>query len=328
MSIGVVVIGRNEGVRLRRCLASVRGQSAGTVYVDSGSTDGSVELARGFGAEVVELDSARPFCAARARNEGFDRFQQILPDVSYVYVQFIDGDCALFEGWLDLAASTLDSRPDVAIVAGRLREINRTASIYNRLCDIEWDGPPGEVAEVGGIAMARAAAFREAGGFDPGLIAGEEPEICLRLRQRGFKILRLDADMAGHDAAMTRFGQWWRRAVRSGHAFAEGAWQHGQEPARYRIHETTSIAFWGAGLPAGIAIASALIHPAALLLLAGYPLLAARIYRHMRRRAVGPVDSLAYAAFCTLSKFPQAIGVGGFHYGRVAGKRRRIIEYK
>lgn len=326
MSIGAVVIGRNEGGRLRRCLLSVRGQTAGTVYVDSGSTDGSVDLARSFGADIVELDAARPFCAARARNEGFDRLQQVIPNVTYV--QFIDGDCELFEGWLACAASTLDARPDVAVVAGRLREINRVASIYNRLCDMEWDGPAGEVAEVGGIAVVRAQAFHDSGGFDSALIAGEEPELCLRLRHRGWKILRLDAGMAGHDAAMMRFSQWWRRAVRSGYAFAEGAWQHGSEPARYRVHETSSIAFWGAGLPAGIGAASFLLHPAALILLAGYPLLAARIYRHMRRRVFSPADSLAYALFCTLAKFPQALGVGRFHYGRLIGKRHPIIEYK
>ena len=326
MSIGVVVIGRNEGARLRRCLLSVRGQTACTVYVDSGSSDGSVDLARGLGAEVVELDPASPFCAARARNEGIDRLHQLLPDLTYA--QFIDGDCELFTGWLNRAAATLDARPDVAVVAGRLREINPTASIYNRLCDIEWDNPSGEAGEVGGIAVVRAEAFRAAGGFDVTLIAGEEPELCLRLRQRGWKILRLDADMAGHDAAMTRFSQWWRRAVRSGQAFAEGAWQHGSGPARYRVHETSSIAFWGAGLPAGIGLASFLLHPAALILLAGYPLLAARIYRHMRRRTFKPGDSLAYALFCTLAKFPQALGIGRFHYGRLIGKRRPIIEYK
>jgi GT2 family glycosyltransferase len=326
MSIGVVVIGRNEGERLRRCLESLPGQRAAIVYVDSGSTDGSVALARGFGAEVVELDSARPFSAARARNEGFDRLQQVLPDVAYV--QFIDGDCELFDDWLDCAARTLDERPDVAIVAGRLREINRASSIYNRLCDIEWDVPSGEVGEIGGIAMARAEVFRAAGGFDATLIAGEEPELCFRLRRDGWKILRLGADMARHDAAMTRFGQWWRRAVRSGHAYAEGASQHGAETDRYRVHETASIAFWGAGLPAGIGIAACLIHPAALVLLGAYPVLAARVYRHMRRRALSPADSLAYAGFCTLAKFPQAIGVGQFHYGRLAGKRRAIIEYK
>lgn len=326
MTAGVVVIGRNEGARLLRCLSTVRGRTACTVYVDSGSADGSPRKARRLGLDVVELDPARPFSAARARNEGFARLRQLVPGVQYV--QFLDGDCELAEGWLQCAAQTLDARPDVAVVAGRLRERDRNASIYKRLCDMEWDSPTGEVDAVGGIAMARASPLIEAGGFDPALIAGEEPELYLRLRQAGWKILRVSAEMGLHDAAMTRFSQWWTRAVRSGHAAAEGAWKHGAQPSRYRLRETTSIAFWGAGLPAGIAAASALIHPAALALLAGYPLLTGRIYRHMRRARATHADSLAYAAFCTLSKFPGAIGVGKFHYARLAGKQRRIMEYK
>ena len=55
--LGVVAIGRNEGERLRCCLNSVVGRGLPVVYVDSSSTDSSVELARSMGVEVVELDS-------------------------------------------------------------------------------------------------------------------------------------------------------------------------------------------------------------------------------------------------------------------------------
>src|SRR4051794_6544130 len=99
--LGVIAIGRNEGERLRRCLESLSGLGLTIVYVDSSSEDGSVELARGLGAEVVELDLARPFTAARARNEGFERLGQIDPEVRFV--QFVDGDCEVAGGWLDTA---------------------------------------------------------------------------------------------------------------------------------------------------------------------------------------------------------------------------------
>src|SRR5262245_16239994 len=62
--LGVVIIGRNEGERLRCCLASVSAQGLSVVYVDSNSTDSSIELARGMGASVVALDSSRPYSAA------------------------------------------------------------------------------------------------------------------------------------------------------------------------------------------------------------------------------------------------------------------------
>jgi len=131
---GVVAIGRNEGERLRRCLASVVAGAARVVYVDSGSTDGSVELARGFGAEVVALDMSRPFTAARARNQGWRRVLELEPALDYI--QFVDGDCEVIAGWLEVARGFLDAHADVAAVAGRNRERHPERSIYNLLCDI------------------------------------------------------------------------------------------------------------------------------------------------------------------------------------------------
>src|SRR5262245_27425374 len=84
--VGVVAIGRNEGERLRRCLESVMGKVRAVVYVDSGSTDDSVALARSLGTTVVELDLSRPFTAARSRNSGIARLCEADPDVEFVQV--------------------------------------------------------------------------------------------------------------------------------------------------------------------------------------------------------------------------------------------------
>src|SRR5262245_32426939 len=182
--LGVVAIGRNEGERLRRCLTSLSGQGLTIVYVDSGSEDGSVELAQSMGADVVELDMSRPFTAARARNQGAERLREVDPRARFV--QFIDGDCELAEGWLEKARRALEEHPRVAVVCGRLRERDPEISVYNRLADLEWDTPIGEAKACGGIAMIRLDAFEEAGGFNPAVIAGEEPELCLRLRRNGW----------------------------------------------------------------------------------------------------------------------------------------------
>src|SRR5690349_18516545 len=99
--LGVVAIGRNEGERLRLCLESlIRSATVrGDVYVDSGSTDGSVALAQSLGVDVVHLDLTEKFTAARARNAGWRRLVQLYPDIRYV--QFVDGDCEVVEGWLE-----------------------------------------------------------------------------------------------------------------------------------------------------------------------------------------------------------------------------------
>lgn len=212
--VGVVVIGRNEGQRLLRCLESLAGRGTMLVYVDSGSTDGSVDAARDCGAVVVQLDQTTRFTAARARNAGMD----VLPvDGTIQYVQFVDGDCEMKPDWLEKARSFLETRPDVAGVAGHLAEQFPERSIYNCLCAIEWNAPAGETRALGGVAMYRLDDVRAAGGFDPQILAGEEPELCLRLRRRGRVLMRLNTSMALHDADLMSFVAWWRRMRRGGY---------------------------------------------------------------------------------------------------------------
>lgn len=326
--LGIVTIARNEGERLIRCLGSCSGAGLPIVYVDSGSTDGSVERARAMGVEVVELDLSIPFTHARARNVGFERLDQIAPGLEVV--QFVDGDCEIASGWLATGMSTLDARPDVGVVAGRRRERYPEATLYNRLAHLEWDTPLGEVSAVGGDAMVRTSAFRATGGYDPTIISGEDPEFYLRIRRAGWKLLRVDAEMTVHDMAMTQFGQWWRRSVRTGHAYAEGATRHGAGPERYFVRETRGIAFWGLAMPAISAVAAwptwglSLLAPAL-----GYPALFLKTYRYYRRdRGWSESDARLFAVACVLGKFPQAIGAARYFAGRLSGRPSGIIEYR
>lgn len=334
--IGIVAIGRNEGERLRQCLQAARAHAPGVpvVYVDSGSTDGSLDIAHEFGALVYLLDPALPFTAARARNEGIRSLLQQLPQTKYV--QFIDGDCALQPGWITTASKFLDDHPRVAAVCGRRRERFPDASIFNRLADMEWNTSVGIVRSCGGDAMMRVSAFQQVGGFNGDVIAGEEPELCVRLRAAGFEIHRLDHEMTLHDAAMTRFGQWWTRNVRAGHAYAEGFDRHGAPPERFRRKEVRSNWLWGLALP-GVAVATACVlgalAPAWAWLPAGavallYSLLAFRVYRHRRSRGDPPGDARRYALFTVLGKLPQMLGQCKYRLARRRGTRSRIIEYK
>lgn len=324
--VGVVAIGRNEGDRLRKCLESVLEHVESVVYVDSGSTDGSVAMARTLGAEVVELDPSLPFTAARARNEGFERLVSRAPHLRYV--QFVDGDCEFAEGWLDIAREALESHPDVAIVCGRRRERYPEASLFNRLADIEWNTPIGPTRSCGGDAMMRSLPFREIGGYDSTLIAGEEPDLCLRLRRQGWGVMRLDAEMTLHDMAMTRFGQWWKRAVRSGHAYAEGAARHGRGPEKHWVRPSLSIWVWGAIVPL-LAVGGAWpTRGMSLLLLLYYPVAAYRASRSDRTRGLPLRHAALYGMFCVVAKFPQVVGQWKYFSGRMLGRRRGLIEYK
>lgn len=324
--VGLVAIGRNEGERLRQCLLSVIGKVAHVVYVDSGSTDGSIELARSLLVDVVELDLSTPFTAARARNAGFAHLLQ--KNTQLEFVQFVDGDCEVVEGWIERALAQLEAQPNVAVVCGRRRERFPKQSIYNQLCDMEWDTPIGEAKACGGDSMMRVKAFQQVGGFNPALIAGEEPELCVRLRQNEWKILRIDAEMTLHDAQMTRFSQWWKRALRAGHAYAEGARLHGRSSEGHWRRESWSIWFWGFYLPL---LALGLIWPThgfSLLLLVGYPVLAGRIFLKQRRQNICTEHAALYALSCVLGKFAQVGGTLGFLRTHLLGTKSTLIEYK
>ncbi|MGE3821348.1 MAG: glycosyltransferase [Isosphaeraceae bacterium] len=323
---GVVVIGRNEGERLVRCLGTVVGEGRPVVYVDSASSDRSVDAAKALGVDVVALDPSRPLSAARARNEGFARLRALAPERRYV--QFVDGDCEVAPGWFGLAVDVMEARPEVAIVCGRLREKFREATIYNRLADMEWDGPPGEVAECGGIFLTRAEVFEAVGGFNAGLVAGEEGEYCLRVVRAGGKVLRLAEPMAWHDMAMTRFRAWWKRSVRAGFAYANGHALDVGSPNRRYARQLRSVILWGAVVPL---TAIGLAWPSrglSLALTLGYVALYFRLMRHGRGRGWSTADARLYALAILLGKFPQALGVARYAVTRLLGRPSTLIEHK
>lgn len=325
--MGAVVIGRNEGERLQRCLKSVCREIVCVVYVDSGSSDDSVAWARtSAGAEVVELDLTVPFTAARARNAGFERLIARWPTIRFV--QFLDGDCELDATWLNRAREFLTREPQVAAVCGRRRERFPDRSRYNLLCDLEWNTPIGDTAACGGDALLRVEPFQQIGGFNPGIIAGEEPELGVRLRLAGWRIHRLDAEMTLHDADMTRFRQWWLRTKRAGHAYAEGSHLHGRGPLRHARRELRSIIAYAAILPLSTVVLAWPTRGLSLLLLLVYPLLYVRIARHMRSRGVAPPHARLYSASCVLGKFPQMLGALRFHFNRLRRRHHTLIEYK
>lgn len=323
-NVCVVIIGRNEGERLKRCLESVNGLAS--IYVDSGSTDGSVEAATSLGAAVLPLDLSRPFTAARARNEGFFKLLEIHSSIEYV--MFVDGDCEIVPDWIEAAVTYLNQHSTVVAVCGRRKERFPKATIYNAMCDIEWNTPTGNVASCGGDAVYRVSALREVNGFNPAFIAGEEPELCFRLRSNGGEIHRIDQLMTLHDANMTRISQWWRRAERSGYAYYLGFHEHGNKTAeRFKYREVKSICVWASiylVMAAVIIFVPQLLIPFALFI-------SLQVYRIQRglRKTRGKTEGLVrYAWFTVLGKIPQCIGVLKAWSKLRRGETLTLVEYK
>lgn len=319
--ISAVVIGRNEGERLRACLGSISAQCDRIVYVDSGSTDDSLEIARSFGVEILELDTGVPFTAARARNAGW---RKLVEGEHPFAIQFVDGDCRVEADWLACGRNQLEGDPGIAIVTGWRRELYPDLSLFNDVCDIEWNRPAGDIVTCGGDMMVLTPALVAVDGFRDDVIAAEDDEFCARIRKAGWRIRRLPVVMTHHDANMHRFGQWWRRAVRSGHGFAQVGLLH---PPYFR-RELIRVAVFGVMLPlAAVAGAFRSIWlPFAVFTLYGASYL--RAAQGLQRQGLSLNRSLRHALLLTVSKFPNAIGAATFLWRLMAGRPMRIIEYK
>ncbi|MDQ7777631.1 glycosyltransferase [Paracoccus aminovorans] len=316
-TLGAVAIGRNEGDRLKACLRSLVPLCDRVVYVDSGSRDDSVAFARSLGVAVVELDTTMPFTAARARNAGAEA---LLAGGALDLVQFVDGDCRVEAGWLDAGVAAMQADPQLGIVTGWRGEIHPTATVYNQMCEVDWRRPAGPIVACGGDMMVRVAAFRQVGGFDPTVIAAEDDEFCLRIGKAGWTLERLPVQMTWHDAAMTRFGQWWQRTIRNGHGFAQVGAMH----PPYFKREKLRVWIYGLALPLLFLLGLFTSPWLSAAVLALYALSFWKTWRGLS----GKPMALHQAALLTLAKLPNLFGMWTYHRRRRKGDAMRIIEYK
>ena len=329
--VAVVVIGRNEGKRLVRCLESVS-HCTFRVYVDSASVDDSVAQANMLGTSVVSLNAPPNLTAARGRNAGMEYLTARHPEVRFV--QMLDGDCEVIVDWFDAGIRELERDPGLGLVFGRRRERFPERSIYNRLCDEEWNVAVGEALTCGGDVLCRVEALRQIGGYNETMIAGEDPDMAMRMRAAGWRLARIDAEMTLHDAAITRFGQWWRRSERAGHAFAELAHRHqGAQVPDWR-RQCRSIFVWGAMLPLAT-LAMALITPFApswsslivAAMIALWPLKMLQVALALRHRLPSRF-AFARGTFLMIGKLPEFLGLFRFQLALLSGRRSALIEYK
>ena len=331
-AIAVVIIGRNEGERLRACLTSVLTMNyprelVEVIYVDSSSTDSSVELARNMGVRTIVLSG--PTTAARGRNAGWTQTEA-------PFVLFLDGDTLLHP---DFVASAIRHFNDpqrtepLAGVYGNRRETRTSDSVYNALFDLDWNASPGFSLFFGGDALVRRGALAEADGYNPLLIAGEEPDLCRRMRGLGYRILHVDEPMTLHDLAMFTLRQYWRRSIRTGYAYAEISTKYAStdDPLWSADSKSNIIRgifwWWGPVLAIVISVLFHSVVPFALFLLAAIALFA-RTALKTRHRTNSLKLLLAYSLHSHLQQIPILFGQIRYHKQRRRGGNAGIIEYK
>ena len=317
-----VVIGVNAEATLSACLVSILRTDypedlKRIYYVDGGSSDGSRELALKFpGVVVIELGLTHPTPGA-GRNAGWRAGGAPM-------VFFLDSDTEVAPGFPRQAIGAFDQ--SVGAVQGKRLEKNPRGSVYNWIGDQEWQGSAGPAREFGGDVVVRREALEATGGYDAELIAGEDPELSQRLQKLGWGITRLDCLMTLHDLAMTRLAQYWRRAFRSGYAYASVRRLHGEsdfwqvEARRIRVRGGLSLSFLLVGLVMGlmgqVLIASCCFLIALVLLF--FPLIF-RLGYFRRAKKLGLEAALIYAVHCSVVVIPQWFGMVRFELGRMLG---------
>jgi glycosyltransferase involved in cell wall biosynthesis len=327
-ALSIVVIGRNEGQRLARCLESIRAirgfAKLQLIYADSASTDGSPEVAAQFGAEVIVVHRERP-TAAIGRNAGWRRATQEC-------VLFLDGDTILNPDFPRAAYSAMAADEKVCAVWGHRREVHPDKSIYNRVLDLDWVYAPGIVEACGGDVLMRRSALIKAGGYDEQLIAGEEPELCRRLRAKGHFILHIDHPMTLHDLHITRWSQYWKHARRAGYAYAEisDRFQSSADPL-WRAAARRSLAlgcFWSLSLAAAFVASLCFSYIFFIIWACFFALLSARSAWKARWKERSLATLLLYGMHSHVQQLPISIGQMQYFFDKRGGKRRDLIEYK
>ena len=306
-TISVIVIGLNEEKVIGECLSSISGLKLSdcileVIYVDSGSTDKSIKIAESFSnVRVVSLNDANP-SAAKARNLG-------VSVTNSEFIQFVDGDSILDEQWLKIALPILSSDNSIGAVFGSIEEVDKKSNIYMKVCQFDWYMPPGDYRLCGGNALWKRSVFDEVGLFDGKLIAGEEPDLCFRVRQKGYRIVCIDSPMVKHDLDMHYFKDYWNRSVRSGTAYAIIAMRYRKTQEKLWLKEMTrnfaEVFIWLLLLTFGIFYSWKI---AATLLVFFLSYRIGKVILNVLSRSRGGLDALLYALHIQFSRIPLVYG--------------------
>jgi len=210
--LSVVVIGRNEARNLPRLFRSLPGgDEVEWIYVDSQSSDGSVEAALKAGAQVYLVAEGSVCGPGTGRYIGTAEAQG-------EWILYLDGDMVLREEFISFLDKLKAGReagkslipPATAGFIGRTRNLGldkdgTVAEIRDYVVLApkemgpaeEWGRPAGYH---GGAVLYRREEVLKAGSWNPGVCQLEEIDLYSRVRARGGAVRAVDLPMVDHIA--------------------------------------------------------------------------------------------------------------------------------
>lgn len=212
--LAVVLISRNQEWNIARLIESVLSETLSIpateiVLVDSASTDRTIDIAGHYPINILRLRPDQRLTPAAGRYVGYKNTTGEL-------VLFLDGDMELFPGWLEKALRFCRNNLDVAVVTGQIVDLPKTAGADDKppMANMDVD-TFSEVRQGGGAALYKRLVLDEIGPFNPYLHSEEEPELCVRIRHAGYRVIRFQYPIAYHysdpqGALSTLVGRWRR----------------------------------------------------------------------------------------------------------------------
>lgn len=213
--ISVVIVNWNRRNLLSACLQSLRGQTFApfeTIVVDNGSSDGSPDVAREFGAQLICNQTNLGFCAAN--NQG-------IALACGEYVALLNNDAEAEPGWLAALHRACSQSPEIGMAASKVlvwedpRRIDKAGHLifpdgqnrgrgagaldrgqFDREEDVLWPD--------GSAALYRKSMLDRIGGFDEDFFAyGDDAELGLRARIAGWRCVYTPAAVVRHHRGST-----------------------------------------------------------------------------------------------------------------------------
>ncbi|UCD05132.1 MAG: glycosyltransferase [candidate division WOR-3 bacterium] len=304
--VSVVIIGKDEEKNLANCIRSVRdieypAERVEIIYVDNGSHDRSVAIARQQNINTVEERGQYP-SPGLARNRG-------IREAKYDIIHFIDGDMTMDSGYLGKAVRFLDV-DKIGCVIGDVQELGSESSFLSRVLNYPWASrKTGFVEAPGGGGTFRKSVLEAVEGYNPYVLKGQETEIGYRIREEGYRIYKIDHLMAMHDYGINRLDDLVKRSYRMGSSY--GMIMTMPQVGSYADLTRRARSLFVQGMLLTVVIAMLIITGRLFLLLAVPLVICLYVLLRHWREIVSARDARAYAYYL-LMQFNKPVVLCGF----------------